>query len=202
MWGFQKLAFGFVEASLDVSYFKNQICFVGICCKMHKDVNLRKCNVRRIHENLSQNWRRQSNFRFRFKKRRWMYREKDCGHKHYALFNEPLRDMTKEGWYLHKKTKEVDNWTTIEKFMMCVATYNNLSFWQSCHWSIKMHVVGEWYSRTFAPQVQSPWNQAHATHLVKSFPKTPTRSEASQFGGSHKYKQDKTKQNKTNYLTS
>jgi hypothetical protein len=26
-----------------------------------------------------------------------MYIEKDCGHKRYALFNEPLRDMTKEG---------------------------------------------------------------------------------------------------------
>jgi len=45
------------------------------------------------------------------------------------------------------------------------------------------------YSRTFAPQVQTPWNQAHAHLLVESFPKTPRiRSEAS-----HKYK---TKQNK------
>jgi len=56
------------------------------------------------------------------------------------------------------------------------------------------------YSKTFAPQVQTPWNQAHAPLLVKSFPKTPrTRSEASQFGGSHNYK---TNQNKTNYLPS
>jgi hypothetical protein len=54
------------------------------------------------------------------------------------------------------------------------------------------------YSRTFAPQVQTPWNQAHAPLLVKSFPERPrTRSEASRFGGSHKYKQ-----NKTNYLPS
>jgi len=50
------------------------------------------------------------------------------------------------------------------------------------------------YSRTFAPQVQTPWNQAHAPLLVESFPKTPrTWSEASQFGGSHNYN---TKQNK------
>jgi hypothetical protein len=27
------------------------------------------------------------------------------------------------------------------------------------------------YSRTFAPQVQMSWNQAHAPFLVKSFPK-------------------------------
>ncbi len=48
------------------------------------------------------------------------------------------------------------------------------------------------YSRTFAPQVQTPWNQAHAPLLVESFPKTPRmQSEASQFGGSHKYKQNK-----------
>jgi hypothetical protein len=45
------------------------------------------------------------------------------------------------------------------------------------------------YSRTFAPQVQTSWHQAHAPLLVKSFPKTPrTQSEASQFGGSHNYK--------------
>jgi len=57
------------------------------------------------------------------------------------------------------------------------------------------------YSRTFAPQVQTSWNQAHAPLLVKSFPKRPRmRSEASRFGGSHKYKQNKTKQ--TNYLPS
>jgi hypothetical protein len=29
------------------------------------------------------------------------------------------------------------------------------------------------YSRTFAPQVQTPWDQAHAPLLVESFPKTP-----------------------------
>jgi hypothetical protein len=55
------------------------------------------------------------------------------------------------------------------------------------------------YSKTFALHVQTSWNQAHAPHLVKSFPKTPrTRSEASPFGGSHNYK---TKQNKTNQTT-
>ncbi len=42
------------------------------------------------------------------------------------------------------------------------------------------------YSRTFAPQVQMSWNQAHAPLLIKSFPKTPrTQCEASLFGGSH-----------------
>ncbi len=56
------------------------------------------------------------------------------------------------------------------------------------------------YSRTFAPQVQTSWNQAHAPLLIESFPKTPrTRSKASRFGGSHNYK---TKQNKTNYIPS
>jgi hypothetical protein len=70
------------------------------------------------------------------------------------------------------------------------------------------------YSRTFcttSPNIHGT-KQAHATLVVKSFPKTPwTRSEASQFGGSHNYKtrnkikqnktiQYKTKQNKTNYL--
>jgi hypothetical protein len=50
------------------------------------------------------------------------------------------------------------------------------------------------YSRTFASQVQTSWNQSHAPLLVKSFPKRPrTQSEAS--CGSHNYK---TKQNKTN----
>jgi hypothetical protein len=50
------------------------------------------------------------------------------------------------------------------------------------------------YSRTFAPQVQISWNQAHAPLLVKSIPKKPrTRSEASQSRGSHNYK---TRQNK------
>jgi hypothetical protein len=45
------------------------------------------------------------------------------------------------------------------------------------------------YSRTFAPQVQTSWNQAHAPLLVKSFPKTSrSHSETSQFGGSHNYK--------------
>ncbi len=47
------------------------------------------------------------------------------------------------------------------------------------------------YSRSFAPQVQTSWNQAHAP-LLESFPKTPrSRSEASQFGESHKYKTNK-----------
>jgi len=51
------------------------------------------------------------------------------------------------------------------------------------------------YSRTFAPQVQTSWNQAHAPLLVKSFPKAPrTQSEASWFGETHSYK--------TNYLPS
>jgi hypothetical protein len=44
------------------------------------------------------------------------------------------------------------------------------------------------YSRTFASQVQTSWNQAHAPLLIESFPMTPrTRFEASQFGGSHNY---------------
>jgi hypothetical protein len=29
------------------------------------------------------------------------------------------------------------------------------------------------YSKTFAPQVQTPWNQADAPLLLKSFPKRP-----------------------------
>jgi hypothetical protein len=34
------------------------------------------------------------------------------------------------------------------------------------------------YSRTFAPQVQTPWNQAHAPLLVQRFPRRPrTRSQ-------------------------
>jgi hypothetical protein len=50
------------------------------------------------------------------------------------------------------------------------------------------------YSRTFALQFQTSWNQGHAPVLIKRFPKTPrTWSEASQFGGSYNYK---TKQNK------
>jgi len=41
------------------------------------------------------------------------------------------------------------------------------------------------YSKTFAPQVQTSWNQAYAPLLVESFPKTPrTQSEASWFRGS------------------
>jgi hypothetical protein len=40
------------------------------------------------------------------------------------------------------------------------------------------------YSTTFAPQVQTPWNQAHAPVLIESFPMTPrTQSKKSQFGG-------------------
>jgi hypothetical protein len=36
------------------------------------------------------------------------------------------------------------------------------------------------------------WNQAHAPLLLESFPKRPRRwFEASQLGGSHKYKQKK-----------
>jgi len=36
------------------------------------------------------------------------------------------------------------------------------------------------YSRTFAPQVQTSWNQAHARLHDESFPKTPrTQHEAS-----------------------
>jgi hypothetical protein len=48
-----------------------------------------------------------------------------------------------------------------------------------------------------------PWNQAHAPLLLllESFPKRPrTQSEAFQFGGSHKYKQNKP--NKSNKLPS
>jgi hypothetical protein len=37
------------------------------------------------------------------------------------------------------------------------------------------------YSKTFALQVQTSWNQAHAPLLVESFPKTPKT-------GSHNYK--------------
>jgi hypothetical protein len=49
------------------------------------------------------------------------------------------------------------------------------------------------YSRTFALQVQTSWNQAHAPLFVESFPKTPrTQSEASWFGGSHNYKTKQT----------
>jgi hypothetical protein len=51
------------------------------------------------------------------------------------------------------------------------------------------------YSRTFVPQVQTSWKQAHAPLIVESFPKTPrsrTWSEASQFSGSHSYKTKQT----------
>jgi hypothetical protein len=49
------------------------------------------------------------------------------------------------------------------------------------------------HSRTFAPQVQMSWNQAHAPLLIESFPKRRrTQSEASRFGGSHNFKQNKT----------
>jgi len=49
------------------------------------------------------------------------------------------------------------------------------------------------YSRTFALQVQTSWNQAHAPLLIESFPKTPsTRSEAFWFGASHNYKTKQT----------
>jgi hypothetical protein len=49
------------------------------------------------------------------------------------------------------------------------------------------------YSRTFAPQVQTSWNQADAPLLLKSFPKRPrTQSEASQFSAFHKYKTKQT----------
>ncbi len=51
------------------------------------------------------------------------------------------------------------------------------------------------YSRTFAPQVQTSWNQADGPILVlvESFPKTSrTWSEASQFKGSHNYKTKQT----------
>jgi hypothetical protein len=49
------------------------------------------------------------------------------------------------------------------------------------------------YSRTFAPQVQTSWNQAHAPLLIKSFSKTPRIwSESSQLSGSHSYKTKQT----------
>jgi hypothetical protein len=49
------------------------------------------------------------------------------------------------------------------------------------------------YSITFAQQVQTSWNQAHAPLLLKSFPKTPgTWFEASPSPGSHKYKTKQT----------
>jgi hypothetical protein len=49
------------------------------------------------------------------------------------------------------------------------------------------------YSTTFALQVHTPWNQAHAPLIIKSFAKTPrTRSKTSQFGGSRTYKTKQT----------
>ncbi len=49
------------------------------------------------------------------------------------------------------------------------------------------------YSRTFAPQVQTSWDQAHSPLLVQSFPNTPrTQSEASWFSRSHNYKTKQT----------
>jgi hypothetical protein len=49
------------------------------------------------------------------------------------------------------------------------------------------------YSKTFASQVPTSWNQADAPLLLESFPKRPrTLSEASQLGGSHKYEKNKT----------
>jgi hypothetical protein len=48
------------------------------------------------------------------------------------------------------------------------------------------------YSRPSTPQVQTPLNQAHVPLLLESFLKRPrTQFEASQFSGSHKYKQNK-----------
>jgi hypothetical protein len=48
------------------------------------------------------------------------------------------------------------------------------------------------YSKTFASQVQTPWNQAYAPLLLESFPKKPRmQSKAPRLGGSHKYKQTK-----------
>jgi hypothetical protein len=50
------------------------------------------------------------------------------------------------------------------------------------------------YLRTFASQVQTSWNRAHAPLLVKSFLKIlGTWSEASWFGGSHNYKRKENK---------
>ncbi len=55
------------------------------------------------------------------------------------------------------------------------------------------------YSRTFALQVQTSWNQADAPLLLESFPKKPrTQSKASRFAVDLIGK----KQNKTNYLAS
>jgi hypothetical protein len=49
------------------------------------------------------------------------------------------------------------------------------------------------YSRTFASQVQTAWNQGHSPLLIESFPKTPrTRSETPWFSRSHNYKTKQT----------
>jgi hypothetical protein len=49
------------------------------------------------------------------------------------------------------------------------------------------------YSRTFAPQVQTAWNQGHSPLLIESFPKTPrTRSETPWFSRPHNYKTKQT----------
>jgi hypothetical protein len=50
------------------------------------------------------------------------------------------------------------------------------------------------YSRTFALQVQTSWNEADAPLPLKSYPKRPrTQYEASWFAGSHKHKTNKQK---------
>ncbi len=71
-------------------------------------------------------------------------------------------------------------------------------------WNFQLHFILIFnekiiqYSKTFAPQVQTSWNQAHAPLLIERFPKTPRkRFESSQFGGSHKYK---IKQNKLPFI--
>jgi hypothetical protein len=54
------------------------------------------------------------------------------------------------------------------------------------------------YSRTFASQVQTSWNQANAPLPLKRYPKRPrTQYEAFWFAGSHKHKRKQ-----TNYLAS
>ncbi len=68
------------------------------------------------------------------------------------------------------------------------------------NFQLQLNLIFKWrnHSRTSTLQVQMPWNQADAPLLLESFPKRRrTWSEASQFGGSHKYK---TKQ--TNYIPS
>jgi hypothetical protein len=57
------------------------------------------------------------------------------------------------------------------------------------------------YSKTFASQVQTSGNQADAPLLIESFPKTPrTQSQASQFSGPHKYKQNKTNKQPSSFI--